>query len=283
VTDNGTRGGIRNKAKEGSVAKVILITGASAGIGRACADRLHQRGWTVVGASRRGSSTAGWIPMVMDVDDDESVKKGVATIVGDHGRLDAVIAGAGWGLAGPVELTPMGEAKDQLETNFWGAVRVVQAALPIMRRQGGGRVLLVSSIGGIVGIPFQAFYSASKFALEGYGESLAYEVAPFGIQVTLVEPGNVRTDFTGSRRNVAAADDDSYSSAVVKAVGLMERDEANGVGPDDVAVVVEKVLTSSRPRRRVSVGKRGERIGIMAKRVLPYRLFESAAKSSLGV
>ena len=265
------------------MAKVILITGASAGIGRACADRLHQRGWTVVGASRRGSSTAGWSPMVMDVDDDESVKKGVATIVGDYGRLDAVMAGAGWGLAGPVELTPIGEAKDQLETNFWGAVRVVQAALPIMRRQGGGRVLLVSSIGGIVGIPFQAFYSASKFAMEGYGESLAYEVAPFGIHVTLVEPGNVRTDFTSSRRNVATADDDSYSSAVTKAVGLMERDEANGVEPDDVAVVVEKVLTSSRPRRRVSVGKRGERVGIMAKRVLPYRLFETAAKSSLGV
>lgn len=219
----------------------------------------------------------------MDVDDDESVRKGVATIVGDHGRLDAVIAGAGWGLAGPVELTPIAEAKDQLETNFWGAVRVVQEALPIMRRQGGGRVVLVSSIGGIVGIPFQAFYSASKFAMEGYGESLAYEVSPFGIHVTLVEPGNVRTDFTSSRRTIERADENSYSAAVTKAVGLMERDEANGVEPGDVAVVIEKVLTSSRPRRRVSVGKMGERVGIMGKRVLPYRLFESAAKSSLGV
>ena len=109
-----------------------------------------------------------------------------------HGRLDAVVACAGWGLAGAVEQTPMADAQDQFETNFWGAVRVVQQALPAMRRQGRGRIVLMSSIGGIVGHPFQAFYSASKFALEGYGEALAYEVAPFGIQVTLVEPGNVR-------------------------------------------------------------------------------------------
>jgi NAD(P)-dependent dehydrogenase (short-subunit alcohol dehydrogenase family) len=266
------------------MAKVILITGASAGIGRACADRLHQRAWTVVGASRRGSSTGGWTPMVMDVDRDESVSEGVATIVTEHDRLDAVVACAGWGLAGPVELTSIDEAKDQLETNFWGAVRVVRAALPVMRRQGGGRVVLVSSIGGVIGIPFQAFYSASKFAMEGYGEALAYEVAPFGIHVTLVEPGNVRTDFTSSRRAVASpGGDDPYTAAVTKAVGLMEKDEANGVDPSDVAVVVEHVLDASRPRRRVSVGKMDERVGIMGKRLLPYRFFEKAAKSSLGV
>ncbi len=153
-----------------------------------------------------------------------------------------------------------------------------------MRRQGGGRVVLVSSIGGVIGIPFQAFYSASKFAMEGYGEALAYEVAPFGIQVTLVQPGNVRTDFTSSRRAVPSPDgDETYSAAVTKAVGLMEKDEANGVDPSDVAVVVERVLTASRPRRRVSVGKMDERVGIMGKRLLPYRFFEKAAKSSLGV
>jgi NAD(P)-dependent dehydrogenase (short-subunit alcohol dehydrogenase family) len=266
------------------MAKVILITGASAGIGRACADRLQQSGWTVVGASRRGSSSDGWTPMVMDVDRDESVSQGVATIVAEHDRLDGVIACAGWGLAGPVELTSTDVAKEQLETNFWGAVRVVREALPIMRRQGGGRVVLVSSIGGVIGIPFQAFYSASKFAMEGYGEALAYEVAPFGIHVTLVEPGNVRTDFTSSRRAVESpGGDDPYTAAVTKAVGLMEKDEANGVDPSDVAVVIERVLDASRPRRRVSVGKMDERVGIMGKRLLPYRFFEKAAKSSLGV
>jgi NAD(P)-dependent dehydrogenase (short-subunit alcohol dehydrogenase family) len=252
------------------MAKVVLITGASAGIGSACADRLEKRNWTVIGGSRRGTSSGGWSPMVMDVDDDESVKKAVAAVVGEHGRIDAVVASAGWGLAGAVELTPVAEAKDRV--------------LPVMRRQGGGRIVLMSSIGGIIGIPFQAFYSASKFALEGYGEALAYEVAPFGIQVTLVEPGNVRTDFTSSRRDVATPDPDgTYTAAVTKAVGLMEKDEANGVDPGVVAAVVEKVLGSSRPRRRVSVGKMDERVGIMGKRVLPYRFFEWAAKSSLGV
>jgi NAD(P)-dependent dehydrogenase (short-subunit alcohol dehydrogenase family) len=220
----------------------------------------------------------------MDVDDDQSVADGVHGVVGEHGRIDALVACAGWGLAGAVEQTPIAEAKAQLETNFWGAVRVVQAVLPTMRRQGSGRIVLISSIGGVIGIPFQAFYSASKFAMEGYGEALAYEVAPFGIHVSLVQPGNVRTDFTGNRRHVGAPpDDDPYVKTAAKAVGMMEHDEANGVPPDKVAVAIEKLLNSAHPRRRVSVGKVGERMGIPAKRLLPYRLFEGAAKTSLGV
>jgi NAD(P)-dependent dehydrogenase (short-subunit alcohol dehydrogenase family) len=220
----------------------------------------------------------------MDVNDDDSVRTGVEKVVAERGRLTAVVAGAGWGLAGAVEQTPIDQAKRQLETNFWGAVRVVQAALPVMRRQGGGRVVLVSSIGGIVALPFQAFYSASKFALEGYGEALAYEVAPFGIDVTLVEPGNVRTEFTQNRLDVVPpGGEDAYADMVAKSVGLMERDEQNGVPPGDVATVIARALDSRRPRRRVSVGKPDERVGIIAKRLLPSRVFERAAKGSLGV
>jgi NAD(P)-dependent dehydrogenase (short-subunit alcohol dehydrogenase family) len=253
---------------------VVLITGASAGIGQATADRLHGRGWTVVGASRRGTASGGggWSPMVMDVDDDDSVRTGMEKVLVEHGGLHAVVACAGWGLAGAAEQTPIDLAKRQLETNFWGAVRVVQAALPVMRRQGGGRVVLVSSIGGIVALPFQAFYSASKFALEGYGEALAYEVASFGIKVTLVEPGNVRTEFTEKRLDVVplgggdpgggggdpgggggdagGGGEDVYAQMVAKSVGLMERDEQNGVPPEDVATVIARVLESRRPRRR---------------------------------
>jgi NAD(P)-dependent dehydrogenase (short-subunit alcohol dehydrogenase family) len=264
--------------------RVAIVTGASAGIGLSVASRLHGRGWVVVGSSRRGTGSDGWTSVVMDVDDDQSVTAGVQGVVVEHGRIDAVVASAGWGLAGAVEQTLITEGKAQLETNFWGAVRVVQAVLPTMRRQGSGRIVLISSIGGVIGLPFQAFYSASKFALEGFGEALAYEVAPFGIQVSLVQPGNVRTDFTQSRRQVSApADDDPYGNAVAKAIGMMEHDEANGVPPDKVAVVIEKLLNSARPRRRVSVGKVGERAGLPAKRLLPYRVFEGAAKSSLGV
>ncbi len=308
-------------------AKVVLVTGASAGIGLACADRLHRAGWTVVGASRRGttvsdrtpatgdghapgtatsdrtpatgdghapgtatsdsapmSATDHWSGLVMDVDDDDSVRDGIGAVIAAHGRIDAVVAAAGWGVAGPVELTAIDEAKAQLETNFWGCVRVVQAVLPTMRARRGGRIVLISSIGGVLGIPFQAFYSASKFALEGYGEALGYEVTPFGIEVTLIQPGNVRTDFTANRKMAAAAAGDSiYAAALGKAVGLMERDEINGAPAGDVAAAVQRVLAAERPPRRVSVGKAGERFGILAKRILPFRVFEAVAKSSLGV
>ena len=266
--------------------RVVLVTGASAGIGQATADLLHREGWTVIGASRRGTASAGvgWTPLVMDVDDDESVRTGVEGVVARSGGLQAVVAGAGWGLAGSAEQTPIAQAKEQVETNFWGTVRVVQAALPVMRRQAAGRLVLISSIGGIIGIHFQPFYSPSKFAMEGYGEALAYEVGPFGIEVTLLEPGNVRTDFTANRRDVVPpAGADPYAAMVAKAVGLMARDEANGVPPTDVATTISRVLNSRRPRRRVSAAKIDERVGIIGKRVFPYRLFERAAKGSLGV
>jgi NAD(P)-dependent dehydrogenase (short-subunit alcohol dehydrogenase family) len=263
--------------------KVILVTGASSGIGLAGADWLSQHGWAVIGASRRGTSGDAWTGLAMDVDDDESVNEGVARTVAEHARIDAVWANAGWGLAGSAEQTSIVDARAQMETNFWGAVRVVQAVLPVMRGQGGGRIVLTSSIGGLIGIPFQAFYSASKFALEGYGEALAYEVEPFNIHVTLIEPGNFKTGFTKGRRMVATAPDDPYAGARERAIELMERDEMHGAAPVDVAKVVERVLAARRPPRRASAGKFDERIGLVAKRLIPFRLFEKAARKSLGV
>ena len=264
--------------------KVALITGASAGIGRACADRLAAAGWTVVGASRRGTAGPGWAGVRMDVDDDDAVAAGTATVLSEHGRIDALVAAAGFGLAGPVERTTLTEARAQMETNLWGACRNVQAVLGPMRVQGGGRIVLLSSIGGVIGIPFQAFYSASKFALEGLAESMAYEVRPFGIAVTLVEPGNVRTEFTDRRRmSAGSADDPVYGEALVGAVTAMERDERAGAPAESVAACVHKVLDASRPPRRVSVGKAGERVGLVAKRLLPFSAFEAAARGSLGV
>jgi NAD(P)-dependent dehydrogenase (short-subunit alcohol dehydrogenase family) len=304
--------------------RVALVTGASAGIGKACADRLAAAGWTVTGGSRRGTGgsavgagaddraangrsannraannraandrsarnrsaapAAAWTGLVMDVDHDSSVQAGVAAVIKRDGRIDALIAAAGWGISGAAEYTGIDEAKAQFETNFWGCVRVVQAVLPQMREQRHGRIVLISSIAGVIGIPFQAYYSASKFALEGFAEALAYEVAPFGIQVTLVQPGNIATDFTASRRRAESGPGDAaYAAAMTRAVSVMERDEAHGAPAGHVALTVQRVLESGRAPRRVSVGKAGERAGLMAKRLLPFRVFEAAARGSLGV
>ena len=181
----------------------------------------------------------------------------------------------------------MADARSQLETNFWGSVRVVHAALPSMRGRRRGRIVLVSSIGGVVALPFQSFYSASKFALEGWAEALAWEVAPFGIDVTLVQPGNIRTDFTDSRRTVGLDAGNGvgalYRDAANGAIDTMAADERSGVAPARVARTVVKVLGSRHPPRRVSVGRPSERIGVLAKRVLPARAFDAAARTSLGL
>jgi NAD(P)-dependent dehydrogenase (short-subunit alcohol dehydrogenase family) len=265
-------------------ARVAVVTGASAGIGRACASRLSAAGWSVTGASRRGTAAAGWTGLVMDVDSDTSVRDGIGEVIKREGHIDALVAAAGWGVAGAAEYTTIAEAKAQFETNFWGCVRAVQAVMPHMRAQRNGRIVLISSLGGVIGIPFQAYYSASKFALEGFGEALAYEVAPFGVHVTLVQPGNIATDFTASRVMATGGEADSaYAAAMTKAVSVMARDEANGAPPAQVAATVQRVLSASRPPRRVSVGKAGERVGLIAKRLLPFRVFEAAAKGSLGV
>lgn len=263
--------------------KVILVTGASSGIGRVCADALQKAGWIVIGASRRGTSNGLWSGITMDVDSDDSVQQGIASVMEKFGRLDAVLTCAGWGLAGAAEQTPIELAKAQVETNFWGSVRIIQAVLPHFRAQGAGRIILMSSIGGLIGIPYQSFYSASKFALEGYAEALGYEVEPFGIHVTLIEPGNFKTDFTASRRIVEVSGEDPYKYARTRAIEVMERDELNGADPDEVSKLVKYVLTLSNPPRRTSVGKTAERIGLLAKRILPFSLFEKSARASLGV
>ena len=220
----------------------------------------------------------------MDVDDDAAVHAGVAASWRDHGRIDALVAAAGWGVAGAVEHTidrrGQGPVRDQLLGLRPG--RAGRAAA--MRAQGGGRIVLLSSIGGVIGIPFQAFYSASKFALEGFAEALAYEVAPFGVQVTLVQPGNIDTDFTASRKMAdGAADDPSTPPRRRRPSRLMERDEANGAPAGRSPPSSSGCWTASRPPRRVSVGKADERVGLVAKRLLPFRVFEAGAKGSLGV
>jgi len=253
---------------------VALITGASSGIGAATARLLVERGHTVVGVSRRGEAPAGVLGARMDVDDDASVRAAVAAVTSEHGCLDVVVNAAGFGLSGPVENTSLDDARSQFETNFWGTVRVTREALPALRASANGLIVNVSSLAGVFAIPFQAYYTASKFALEGWSEALAYEVAPFGVHVTLVEPGNINSGFTDGRREAGGADREPYGEAYGRAIEIMVRDERDAVGSEVVARTILGVVAARRPPRRVTSGSRGERSTVLLRRLLPARAFE---------
>jgi NAD(P)-dependent dehydrogenase (short-subunit alcohol dehydrogenase family) len=217
----------------------------------------------------------------MDVTDDDAVAAGLERVLGEHGRLDALVAGAGYGLSGPVETTPLDAARAQLETNFWGTVRVTRAALPALRAGPHGLVVVLSSLAGIFGIPFQAYYTASKFALEGWAEALAYEVEPLGVHVTLVEPGNIRTGFTDARRDAGEDAGSPYAAAHRGAVGIMVRDEREAAGPDVVARVIARAATAERPPRRATAGSLDERYAVLMRRLLPARAFERLGRRAM--
>jgi NAD(P)-dependent dehydrogenase (short-subunit alcohol dehydrogenase family) len=220
----------------------------------------------------------------MDVDNDRSVTEGVDYVLARAGRVDAVINNAGWGLMGAIEDTSIAEAKAQMETNFFGVLRVCRAVLPAMRRQGHGYVVNISSLAAVVGLPFSGMYSASKFALEGLSESLRLETRRFGIKVVLVEPGDFRTNFPAARRLVeASATNETYRDALERARVAQERDERNGPTPEPIAHLVERILSAPRPRTRYSVGLLSQRIVIPCKRFMPGRMFEWVLCRALGV
>lgn len=272
---------------EGPESWVVLVTGASSGIGRACADLLARNGFTVYGGSRstgEGPTDAGWTSLSMDVRDDASVAGAVARVVADAGRLDAVVNNAGFGIAGAVEDTTVEEVLDLFQTNFFGALRVCRAVLPYFRARGAGTIVNVSSIGGRIGLPFQGLYSASKFALEGMTEALRMEAKPLGIKVVLIEPGDTRTGFTAHRRRTAASvTNDAYRERFARALRRIERDEQAGEDPAAVARLVLRVLRHPAPRLRYTVGNPIQRLAVHARAVLPGRLFEWGIMRYYGV
>jgi NAD(P)-dependent dehydrogenase (short-subunit alcohol dehydrogenase family) len=254
---------------------VVLVTGASSGIGRTCADHLAARGFRVYGAARRPIEGAPFETVAMDVTDDASVARAIAHIVEREGRIDALVNNAGFAILGAIEDTSVEEAKEQLETNFFGVLRVTNAVLPHFRAQGGGRIVNVSSLGGVFGMPFSGLYSASKFAVEGMSEALRLECRPFGIHVSLIEPGDFRTEFTNVRRRTRASlEGSAHATALVRSMKAAEKDEAAAPTPEPIARLLERVLRAHAPRLRYSVGMLGQRIVIVLKRVLPASLFE---------
>ncbi len=222
--------------------------------------------------------------VTMDVEDETSVRRCVDDILARAGRLDAVVNNAGISIMGSVEDTSIEEAKAQLETNFFGVLRVCRATLPILRRQGGGHIVNISSLAGIIGLPFSGLYSASKFALEGVSESLRMECRAFGIHVVLVEPGDFRTQITARRRTAQAAEtNDAYRDAFARCKRKQDQDEANAQSPEAVARLVARILSNPNPRTRYAVGMFTQTMVVPLKRILPQRMFEWMARQAFGM
>ncbi len=259
--------------------KVILITGASSGIGQACATRLLRRGHNVFGTSRRPQDlpapAEGLEMLQMDVDDADSVRQAVDLLLQKAGRLDVVVNNAGYGMAGAIEQTSVAEAQALFETNVWGVLRVCQAVLPTMREQQSGHIVTIGSIAGLISLPFQGFYCASKFALGAMIEALRMEVRPFGIHVVLVEPGDLNTQFTANRHKVLQArDNPAYMAKYDAALNIMEHDEGCGLSAEHVARLVERIVHNPSPRLRYQVALPLQKLAVALKKVLPGALFE---------
>ena len=262
-------------------AAVILVTGCSSGIGRAICDQLAESGATVYGGSRTACETHGWTYLPLDVTDENSANSAVADILRRESRLDALIACAGVGLAGSVEDTTDDEAKRHFDTNFFGTARMIRAVLPVMRKQSSGKIVVIGSIGGLIGLPFVPYYSASKFALDGLVEALRGEIAPFGIQATIVHPGDLNTAFGSNRafgRNAGAQS--AYQSRFLETLAFYAAQENKAPTPHVLARKVERLLSRRSLPARVVAGTPLEKLGVSGKRYLPSRSFEYLLRRS---
>jgi NAD(P)-dependent dehydrogenase (short-subunit alcohol dehydrogenase family) len=269
------------KAASAANPPVVLITGASSGIGKCCSEFLSRRGCRVYGGSRDTAlaQTQGFQPLQMNVISDESVRDACNHVLEREGRLDVVVNNAGMGLAAAVEDTSIQEAIEQFDVNVFGALRVCRTVLPIMRKQGSGYIINIGSIGGLIAIPYQGLYSASKFALEGLTEALRLEVGGLGIRVVLVEPGDHRTAFTQNRRFTAASRENSaYRDPFERAIQRMASDEQAGPKPDKIARLIHKLIHTRNPRLRYTVGPMPQRAAVWLKRIAPYSVVEKAIK-----
>jgi NAD(P)-dependent dehydrogenase (short-subunit alcohol dehydrogenase family) len=270
--------------------QVILITGSSSGIGRATATEAAARGHRVFASARRPEDVAdlarpGAIEaLALDVTDVASVERAVAEVVRRAGRLDALVNNAGYGQYGAVEEVPLSDWRRQFEVNVFGAVAVIQAVLPAMRKAGRGTIVNVSSVAGKIAIPFASPYCASKHALEAISDGLRVELAAFGVRVVLVEPGPIATKFGDrARAEIRPLLDrpGPYREFYVGAERAMDSDFKRGqLAPSAVARVIVDALESRRPRTRYAVTAMA-RLGIPARRFLPDRLLDRALRGRL--
>lgn len=264
---------------------VALVTGASSGMGRDFALSLLAEGYVVYGAARRIDKmseivTRGGATLAMDVTDEVSIQAGVDKIIAEQGRIDVLINNAGYGQYGALEDVPLELARKQFEVNLFGLARLTQICLPQMRAQGSGRIINISSIGGKMATPLGGWYHASKFALEGWSDALRNEVRQFGIDVVVVEPGGVASEWAGIAREEAVrhSGNGAYSrlvEAFVKAQSMLEK----AAPPSAITDLIVDAVTSRRPKIRYVGGYLARPILFM-RRWLSDRMFDRLIMSS---
>lgn len=260
---------------------VILITGISSGFGLAMAQRLSADGHTVYGTVRREVPHIDGVHYLhADVRSEYDAQEAVAAVVAEQGRLDTLICNAGMGIGGPAEYASEEEIQQQMDTNFLGQVRFIKAALPHMRQQQGGRIICFSSLGGRMGLPLQSYYSASKYAIEGFAEGLRMEVKAFGVGVVVIEPGDFATGFTDARRKSAITPEamEAYPS-LLRTTERLEGEERSGYDPDYLAAKLSKIVVCRHPRCRYIISNFEQRLSVFLKAIMPDAWFSAMMRS----
>lgn len=255
---------------------VILISGISSGFGRETSRLLAEAGHTVYGTVRKETATPPSVKcLLMDLTDQVSIKNTVASVIEKEGRIDILINNAGMHTGGPVEMLPAEYIRLQMDTNFMGMVHLTREVLPHMRKQGSGRIINVSSIGGLMGLPFQGYYSAAKFAAEGFSEALRMEVDQFNIKVVVINPGDFHTSNSANRRNFLApsGSDDPYHEQFEKSLAAIEKDEGNGWDPVVLARKMVKIAGCKNPAQRYIISSFEQKLAVALKYILPGKLF----------
>lgn len=262
---------------------VALVTGASSGIGRATAKALHSAGYRVFGTSRRATAepSDGVTMLACDVTDDSSVAKLIEDVLAKAGRIDLLVNNAGSGIVGGAEESSLAQAQALFDVNVFGVMRMTKAVLPAMRLQGKGRIVNISSLLGLIPSPYNAIYSASKHAIEGYSESLDHELRTLGIRVALVEPSYTNTAF---EENKTVPDEplSIYDQPRAATVRFMKTAVKEGDAPEVVAQTVLKAASATVPNRRYPAGKQARRVR-MLRRLVPEAAFDKSLRKQAGL
>ncbi len=257
------------------MSKVVLITGASSGIGKAIGEYLHHKNFVVYGTSRNPERIANSIfPLLkLDVRNTDSIQHAIAEIIRISGRIDVVVNNAGIGIIGPLEEIPTDEIRNNFETNLFGPIEVMKAVLPQMRAQKSGLIINITSIAGYMGLPYRAVYSASKGALELVTEALRMEVKPFGIEITNVAPGEFATNIADHRYHVPVSQTSAYT-AYGKTVDVINSQVGAGDDPARMGEAIYNIINTAKPNGHYKVGPFLSKFSIVLKRILPDKMYE---------